>query len=110
MDPFGGGLGAHGEVCGAVVGGLAVVGLLFGRDKGGAEADIKMWIYSRELIRRFKSDIAGGHLHCRDIVGVDWADITQVKAYRTGEKVAYCRTLVGQTARLVGELMERALA
>jgi hypothetical protein len=26
MDVFGGGLGAHGEVCGAVIGGLAVVG------------------------------------------------------------------------------------
>jgi len=59
LDPFGGGLGGHGEVCGAAVGGLAAIGLLFGRDKVGEEVDMRMWMYSREFLKRFKKEIAG---------------------------------------------------
>jgi C_GCAxxG_C_C family probable redox protein len=110
MDPFGGGLGAHGEVCGAAVGGLAAIGLLFGRGKAGAEADMKMWMYSRELLKRFQKEIAGGCLLCRDIVQVNWTDPAQVKEYRQGEKYIRCRTLTGRTAALIGELIERSKA
>ncbi len=107
MTPFGGGLGGHGEVCGAVVGGLAVIGLLFGRDKAG-EDDMKMWAYSREFLKRFKKEIAGGSILCRDIAQTNWADPVQVKEFGRGEKFLKCKTLVGKTADLVGELIERA--
>ena len=109
MTPFGGGLGGHGEVCGAVIGGLAVIGLLFGRDKIG-EDDVKVWTYSRELLRRFKKEIAGGSILCRDIAQVNWLDPAQVKEYGQGEKFSKCKTLVGKTAELIGELIERAKA
>jgi len=56
----GGGLGGHGEVCGAVIGGLAAIGLLFGRGKVGEEIDMKMWKFSREFMKRFGNEIAGG--------------------------------------------------
>ena len=108
LDPFGGGLGASGEVCGAVVGGLAAIGLLFGRDKTGEEADVNLWMYSREFLKRFKKEIAGGSILCRDIVQVNWADPAQVKEYRRGEKFFKCKTLTGETAALIGELVERA--
>jgi C_GCAxxG_C_C family probable redox protein len=108
LDPFGGGLGCHGEVCGAVIGGLAAIGLLFGRDKGGEEADMKMWVYSREFLKRFQKEIVGGSFLCRDIVQVNWADPAQVKEYREGEKALKCKTLTGKTAGLIGELIERA--
>jgi C_GCAxxG_C_C family probable redox protein len=110
LDPFGGGLGAHGEVCGAVIGGLAAIGLLFGRDKVGEEADMKMWKYSREFLKHFEKEIAGGNILCRDIVQVNWADPVQVKEYEQGEKFFKCKTLVGKTAELIGELIERAKA
>ena len=110
LDPFGGGLGGHGEVCGAAVGGLAAIGLLFGRDKVGEEVDMRMWMYSREFLKRFKKEIAGGSILCRDIVQVNWADPAQVKEYRQGEKFFKCKTLTGKTAGLIGELMERAKA
>jgi C_GCAxxG_C_C family probable redox protein len=108
MDPFGGGLGAHGEVCGAVVGGLAAIGLLFGRGKEEGEANPKMWIYSREFLKRFQKEIAGGSFLCRDIVQVNWADPAQVKEYNQGEKFLKCKTLVGKTVGLIWELMECA--
>jgi C_GCAxxG_C_C family probable redox protein len=101
-------LGAEGEVCGAVIGGLAVVGLLFGRNEVGERADMKMWTYSQEFLKRFKKEIAGGSILCRDIAKVDWADQAQVKEYRKGETFLKCRTLTGKTAELIGELIERA--
>ena len=110
LDPFGGGLGGHGEVCGAVIGGLAAIGLLFGRDKVGEKADMRMWMYSREFLKRFKKEIAGGSILCRDIVQVNWLDPAQVKEYGRGEKFVTCKTLVGKTAGLIGELIERARA
>jgi len=108
LDPFGGGLGGHGEVCGAVVGGLAAIGLLFGRERVGNETDIRMWKYSREFLKRFENEITGGGILCRDIVQVNWADPVQVKEYYQGEKFSKCKTLVGKTADLIGELIERA--
>ena len=110
LDPFGGGLGGHGEVCGAVIGSLAAIGLLFGRDKVGEEADMKMWKYTREFLKRFGKEIAGGNILCRDIVQVNWLDPAQVKEYAQGEKFVTCKTLVGKTAGLIGELIERARA
>jgi len=110
LDPFGGGLGGHGEVCGAVVGGLAAIGLLFGRNKVGEEADMKMWKYSREFLKRFGKEIAGGSILCRDIVQVNWMDPAQVKEYYQGEKYNKCKTLTGKTAGLIGELIERTKA
>jgi C_GCAxxG_C_C family probable redox protein len=109
MDAFGGGLAAHGEVCGLVAGGLAAIGLLFGRAEGNREADMNMWMYSREFLKRFQKGIAGGSLLCRDIVAVDWTDMNQVTEYRMGEKHLKCKALTGETARLIGDLMERAV-
>lgn len=108
LDPFGGGLGGRGEVCGAVIGGLAAIGLLFGRDKVGQEADMKMWKYSRAFVKRFEKEITEGGILCRDIVQVNWSDPAQVKEYGQGERFIKCKTLVGKTAALIGELIERA--
>lgn len=108
MDAFGGGLGAHGETCGAFVGGLAVIGLMFGRSEGDKFADFRMWKYAHELMKRFKGEITNGSILCKDIVGVNWMDQNQVKEYRQGQKHKNCRVLTGRTAKLVGEIIERA--
>jgi C_GCAxxG_C_C family probable redox protein len=106
MDSFGGGLAAHGEVCGAVVGGLAVIGLNFGRPRSGNEADRRMWKYSGLFMKRFKEEVAGGKLLCRDIAGVDWRDKDQTTEYYKGGKFTSCQVLAGKTARIIGELLE----
>jgi len=107
MDPFGGGLAAHGEVCGAVIGGLAVIGLNFGRSKSGPEADMRMWKYSSLFMKRFKEEVTDGKLLCRDIAAVNWRDRDQVTRYHEGEKFKFCQNLAGKTARIIGELLER---
>jgi len=101
-------LAGRGEVCGAVIGGLAAIGLVFGRDKVGEETDMKMWKYSREFLKRFEKEITEGGILCRDIAQTNWADPAQVKEYEQGEKFLKCKTLVGKTAELISELIERA--
>jgi hypothetical protein len=61
-------------------------------------------------LKRFEKEIAGGSILCRDIVQVNWGDPAQVKEYEQGEKFLKCKTLVGETAGLIGELIERAKA
>jgi len=107
MDSFGGGLGAHGEVCGAVVGGLASIGLLCGRAEAGTQADMTMWKSCRIFMKRFRGEVTDDRILCRDLVNVDWMDLNQVKSYRGSDKFEYCRILTGKTARLVGEILEK---
>jgi C_GCAxxG_C_C family probable redox protein len=109
MGAFGGGLGGNGEVCGAVVGGLAVLGLRFSRARQEEKEDTKMWDYTDEFLRRFRDEIVmkNGSIKCRDITGVDWKDREQAKDFYKGNKVQDCVRIVGETAGLVGELLER---
>jgi C_GCAxxG_C_C family probable redox protein len=109
MDVFGGGLGAHGEACGALIGALAVVGLIFGRSEGGQYPDTGMWKYAHEMTKRFRNEVTGGRILCRDIAGVDWTKADQVKAFREGTKRKDCGILTGKTARLLGETIDRAM-
>jgi C_GCAxxG_C_C family probable redox protein len=105
MGAYGGGLGA-GEVCGAVFGALAVLGLRFSRGKDEEKEDLRMWSFVREYLKRFREEIGGGKIYCRDIAGVDWSDLSAVKAFYKSEKLLTCRDLTGNTARLLGEFME----
>jgi C_GCAxxG_C_C family probable redox protein len=105
MDAFGGGLGAHGEVCGAIIGGLAVIGLKYGRPQPGNQSDMKMWKYSSIFMKRFKEEVADGKTLCRDIAGVDWRNQDQVTKFHKGEQFRACQVLTGKTAKIIGELL-----
>jgi C_GCAxxG_C_C family probable redox protein len=109
MGAFGGGLGGNGEVCGAVVGALGVMGLRFSRGREGEKEDPRMWAFTHELLKRFREEIVQNPqgILCREIAGVDWRDREQVKNFYKGEKALECSRIVGNTARLVGELLER---
>ena len=108
MGAFGGGLGGNGEVCGAVAGALAALGMRFSRSREEEKEDPRMWIYTKELLKRFSEELSPnrGHILCREIAGVDWDDREQVKQFYKGEKALVCRRLVGDTARLIGELLD----
>ena len=111
MGALAGGLGANGEVCGALIGALAVMGLRFGRGGEEEKEDRRMWGYTRELLKRFREEIVQSHggIRCREIAGVDWSNREQVQSfYKPGsEKYSECARIVGETAKLTGELLER---
>jgi C_GCAxxG_C_C family probable redox protein len=110
MGAFGGGLGGNGEVCGAVVGALAVIGLRFSRATEDEKEDPKMWSYAQEVLERFQKEIVKHHggIHCREIAQVNWKDREQVKSFYKSEKSLECGRIVGDAAMLLGELLERA--
>jgi C_GCAxxG_C_C family probable redox protein len=105
VGAYGGGLGA-GEICGAVSGALAVLGSRFRRGKDEEKEDLRMWVLVREFLKRFREDIGQGKIYCRDIAGVDWSDVSALKAFYKSEKLLVCRDLTGATERLLGEFME----
>ncbi|MBN1665350.1 MAG: C_GCAxxG_C_C family protein [Deltaproteobacteria bacterium] len=107
MGAFGGGLGSNGETCGAIVGGIASFGLKYGGVHGKPGDDTTIQAYTEEFLKRFKEDLAKGCIFCRDITGVDWKDEKQVEEYRNSDKPVNCWILVGKTAQLIGEMLER---
>jgi len=110
MGAFGGGLGGNGEVCGALVGALGVLGLRFSRSQEEEKEDPRMWPYAQELMRRFRDEVVREHgsILCREIAGVDWTVREQVKSFYRGDKALECGRIVGDTAKLIGELLERS--
>lgn len=108
MGAFGGGLGANGEVCGAVIGGLAVLGLKFSREADDENEDLRLWSFTRELLWRFENEVTGGSIYCRDIAKVDWTNMERVKKFYKSDALIECQRITGETARLVGELLDRA--
>ena len=68
-----------------------------------------MWVTAHELFDRFRDEIVKEHggISCREIVHVDWRDRDQVKDFYSGDKRLECRRIVGEAAKLVGELLER---
>lgn len=109
MGAFGGGLGGNGEVCGALAGGLAVIGLRYSRANADEKENPRMWADAQELVRRFRDEVVnqGDTILCRNISQVDWKDREMVKAFYKGDKVKVCIRIVGETAMLLGEMLER---
>jgi C_GCAxxG_C_C family probable redox protein len=109
MSAFAGGLGSNGEVCGALIGALASIGLKFSRDQEGEKEDRRMWGYTRELLKRFREEIVQSHsgIRCREIAGVDWRNREEVANFFNGEKFLECARIVGDTAKLTGEFLDR---
>lgn len=108
MGAFGGGLGANGQVCGAVIGALAVLGLRFSRAEDDENEDLRLWSFTRELLWRFEDEIVGGSILCRDIAKVDWTNMKQVKDFYKSDALIECQRITGETARLVGEIVDRS--
>ena len=91
------------------MGGLATVGLRFSRSREEEKEDPRIWAYAHELFDRFREEIVKKHggISCREISGVDWKDRDQVKSFYSGDKKLECRRIVGEVAKLVGELLDR---
>ncbi len=106
MGAFGGGLAGTGEVCGAVVGALAAIGLAYSRSSPEETEDFKMWILGNRFLKRFRDELGKGSIRCRDITRVDWRNQDQKAKFYNGEGYYACRDLTAKAARMLGELFE----
>ncbi|MDY0094117.1 MAG: C-GCAxxG-C-C family protein [Candidatus Vecturithrix sp.] len=73
--PFGGGLGGYGKTCGALTGGMMVLGLKYGTTQAtDLEAKKRSREKTRELIEAFER--AHGTSICNELVGFDRSNLS----------------------------------
>lgn len=112
LGAFGGGIAATGGTCGILIGGVALVSSMYSRGNLEEKEDPRMWALSAKFAKRF-DDLAKpyGGINCRNIAGVDWGDKDAVDKYYSGpdSRRNICIKLVGETAYILGTLLEQEL-
>ena len=102
---LGGGLGRQGEVCGALTGGVLVVGLVHGRDSA-EEKEAKEVAHGKagEFVRRFAE--LNGTVRCRDLIGLDIRTEKGIQEYKAlNLKEEKCSKIVRNAVRAILELL-----
>lgn len=103
---FGGGMGRHREVCGAVSGMFLVAGLLYGYD-GPETGQVKAEHYARiqELAARFEK--IHGSIVCREMLGLSLRHDVPQPEERTAEyyRKRPCTEIIGDAARILEEYL-----
>jgi C_GCAxxG_C_C family probable redox protein len=110
MTPLAGGLVSSGGPCGALTGGVALLGSVMGRDDPDKGDDPILWKACGEFYTRFEREVVEKweSVNCRDITGVtDWRDKKQMGAFYKGEGVVQCVKNTGKAARILGEVLEK---
>jgi len=102
---FGGGMGRLGEICGAVSGGILVLGLKMGRGErdGRAQTDIA-YARIREFMNRFS--VRHGSCHCRELLsGCDLATPEGQAYFKDNECFnLICRPCVRDAVAFIDEM------
>jgi C_GCAxxG_C_C family probable redox protein len=110
LGAFGGGIGGTGNICGALVGAVSVIGSLYSRGSLEEKENPRMWAATKIILKKFEG-LAKEHggINCCQIARVDWMDREQVKDfYRNPEsRRQHCITIVGETAKALGELLDQ---
>jgi len=104
-SPFFGGMALTGNTCGALLGGLMVLGLLYGRKDVSEEVPglIKGVKPLRKFIQFFGEQ--NKNMNCRDITGTDLADPQKAEAYFAAGGLARCAGILAQVAGYVADLI-----
>jgi C_GCAxxG_C_C family probable redox protein len=110
MTSISGGVAASGGMCGALVGGVAFLGSVLGRDEPEKKDDPVLWKACHMFYSRLEKETVAEHagINCRDISGVtDWRDRDQQRAFYKGEGIIKCQKNVGKAARILCEVIEK---
>ncbi len=110
LGAFGGGVGSTGRVCGALLGGVALISSIYSRGNLDEQEDPRMWKLSYKLTKIFE-DLTQpyGGINCRDIARVDWSDSEATKDFyeNPDSRKKICIRLVGDVACALGELLDK---
>jgi len=104
-SPFAAGMSMTGNNCGALIGGLMVLGVFFGRrSMGDGMAGIIEGIRrARKLVKHFQGRF--GTVNCRDLTQTDLADPVKADAYFAGGGLEECAGITGEVAAFVAGLL-----
>ncbi len=110
--PLVGGVALMGDTCGAVIGGLMAIGLVFGRSKiEDGEALSKCLRPARMFYRRFQQQY--GSCICRDLQKIalgrsfDMTKKEDYEAFRAAGAYEKCAVFAGGAARIAADLILR---
>lgn len=110
MGAFGGGIAGSGNVCGILLGAVAIISTLYSRGNLEEKEDPRLWSLSRGLTEKFQelTEPFGG-MNCRDIARVDWRNLEEVKDYYSNpeSRRGICSEILGETAHFLGELLDQ---
>ena len=104
-SPFAAGIALTGNNCGALIGGLMVLGLFYGRKdvNEGMEGIIRGIRPARKFVKYFKDKEQ--HVNCRDITGTDLADPRKAEAYFEQGGLEKCATIMAEAAAYVAGMV-----
>ena len=104
-SPFAAGMSMTGNNCGALIGGLLILGAVFGRKSmaDGMEGIIDGIRPARRLVKHFQGRF--GTVNCRDLTQTDLADPVKADAYFAGGGLERCAAVTGEVAAFVGGLL-----
>jgi len=104
-SPFAAGMSLTGNNCGALVGGLMILGTFFGRDdiRSGMEGIVAGIRPCRKLVRYFQDRHQA--VNCRDITGADLADPQASEAYFEGGGLEKCADITADVVVYVADLL-----
>jgi len=103
---FGAGMGRKGEVCGAVTGGIIVIGAKYGRGENDEKtATEKTYTKTRELMNKFETK--HGAFICRDLLnGCDLSTEEGQMNFRNNDLFnATCKKCVGSVVQILEEIL-----
>jgi C_GCAxxG_C_C family probable redox protein len=99
-SPFGGGIARQGDVCGAVIGALLVLGLQKGNST--VEAKDETYRLAENFIQRFRE--RHGAVLCRELIGHDISTSEGLQSAREQRVfVALCPAFVQSAVELIAE-------
>ncbi len=110
MGAFGGGIASTGRVCGCMSGGIALISSLFSRGNMNEKEDPRLWRLSFKFAKKFEELTQSyGGVNCQDIARLNWKDPQATKEFYSNpeSRRQYCIQLVGDTAFVLGELLEK---
>jgi C_GCAxxG_C_C family probable redox protein len=104
-SPFAAGMSMTGNNCGALIGGLMVLGVFFGRRSmgDGMEGILEGIRPARKLVKHFQGRF--GTVNCRDLTQTDLADPVKADAYFNGGGLEECAGVTGEVAAFVAGLL-----
>ena len=112
MGAFGGGIASTGQLCGALLGGVALISSIYSKGSPEEKDDFRMWRSGYKLSKIFENltEPYGG-INCKDIARVDWRDKQAVKDfyYNPESRRRICAKLLGDMAYALGEILDKDL-
>ncbi len=106
---FGAGIGTHGEVCGALAGGVMGLGLKLGRNHPSQTSKSESpYEYSQTLVNLFVKRVK--YIRCRDLLGLDISGEEGLQTYEEQNLWdTKCRKLIRIATELAYDVLEAKL-